>query len=97
MLLARNPDSYTGIVKEIQDSGGKAIGITADVTNATSLSSAFDRIKEQLGSATAAAAIYNVNGGFSRKPFLDAKVEELDESLTAAPCVLLPSPGRYVC
>ena len=92
VLLARNPQNYTSVVKEIQDAGGKALGITADVTDATSLTSAFDTIKKELGNATAAAAIYNVNGGFARKPFLDAKVEELDSSLTAAPYVPLTSP-----
>lgn len=90
VLLARNPDNYTGIVKEIQASGGRALGITADVTNPTSLSSAFDTVKKELGNATAAAAIYNVNGGFARKPFLDAKVEDLDNSLNAAPYVPVP-------
>ncbi|MBE3047479.1 SDR family NAD(P)-dependent oxidoreductase [Candidatus Bathyarchaeota archaeon] len=85
VLLARNPDNYTGIVKEIRDSGGSALGITADVTSPTSLTSAFEAIKKEYGSATAAAAIYNVNGGFARKPFLEVEVEELDDSLTAAP------------
>lgn len=85
MLLARNPDNYTGIVKEIEGSGGRALGVTADVTNQTSLASAFDTIKKEFGNSTAAAAIYNVNGGFSRKPFLEATLEELDSSLTGAP------------
>lgn len=85
VLLARNPNNYTGIVKEIRDSGGSALGITADVTSPTSLTSAFDAIKKELGGATAAAAVYNVNGGLARKPFLEAEVEELDSSLTAAP------------
>lgn len=95
VLLARNPDNYTGIVKEIQDSGGSALGITADATDPTSLNSAFDTIKKELGSATAAAAIYNVNGGFARKPFLEVNVEELDSSLTAAPYVSLRLNPRW--
>ncbi|SPN99263.1 uncharacterized protein DNG_02300 [Cephalotrichum gorgonifer] len=85
VLLARNPDNYTSIIKEIQESGGKALGITADATDPASLSSALETVKKELPGATAAAAIYNVNGGFARKPFLDVSVEELDASLSAAP------------
>lgn len=83
--MARNPDNYTSVVKEIQESGGKALGIQTDVTNPTSLTSAFDTIKKELNGATAAAAIYNVNSGFARKPFLEASIEDLDSSLNGAP------------
>ena len=85
VLLARNPDNYTSVVKEIQDAGGRAIGITADATDERSLSAALETIKKELPNATAAAAIYNINGGFSKKPFLELKVEDLDDSLHSAP------------
>lgn len=84
-MLARNPNNYASIVKEIQESGGRALGITADATDATALSSALETVKKEFPGATAAAAIYNVAGGFTRKPFLEATVEELDSSLSALP------------
>lgn len=82
--MARNPDNYSDVVKEIQASGGKALGIQTDVTNPTSLTSAFDTVKKELSGATAAAAIYNVNSPFVRKPFLEGSIEDLDTSLNAA-------------
>jgi NAD(P)-dependent dehydrogenase (short-subunit alcohol dehydrogenase family) len=81
VLLARRAESYEGIVTEINSSGGKAIGITADVADPTSLSQAFKTIKEQLPGSKLAAAIYNVNGGFSRKPFLELTYDELNAAL----------------
>lgn len=66
---------------EINNSGGKAIGITTDVADPTSLSQAFKTIKEQLPDSKLAAAIYNVNGGFSRKPFLELTYDELNAAL----------------
>ncbi|ROT43505.1 short chain dehydrogenase [Sodiomyces alkalinus F11] len=85
VLLARRPESYNDIVSEINSSGGRAIGITADATDQAALDSAFQTISQTLPGSKLAAAIYNVNGGFTRKPFLDLKLEELDASLDAAP------------
>lgn len=85
VLLARKPESYNDIVSEINQSGGQAIGITADATNPADLVSAFETIAQKLPDSKLAAAIYNVNGGFARKPFLELKLEELDASLDAAP------------
>ncbi|KAM0286041.1 hypothetical protein ACHAQH_001049 [Verticillium albo-atrum] len=85
VLLARKAESYSEIVAEINQSGGQAIGITADATDPVALSSAFAAIKQKLPDSKLAAAIYNVNGGFSRSPFLELKLEDLDASLNAAP------------
>jgi NAD(P)-dependent dehydrogenase (short-subunit alcohol dehydrogenase family) len=78
-LLARNPESYEGIVKEINGDGGKAIGISTDVSNEESVKSAFKTIAQAYNNAPCAAAIYNASGGFVRRPFLDTRVEELDK------------------
>ncbi|KAF2240160.1 NAD(P)-binding protein [Viridothelium virens] len=75
-LLARNPDNYESLVKEINGSGGKAIGISTDVTNAQSIKSAITQISKEFGDAGCAAAIFNASAGFSRKPFLDLTEEE---------------------
>ncbi|CAK7273085.1 hypothetical protein SEPCBS57363_005476 [Sporothrix epigloea] len=88
VLLARNPESYGDIVEEIVDAGGRAVGITTDVTSQESVESAFAQIQKTEGFAGAglAAAIYNVSGGFGgRKPFLETSIDDLDASLSANP------------
>ncbi|KAF7546266.1 hypothetical protein G7Z17_g8559 [Cylindrodendrum hubeiense] len=76
VLIARRAESYEDTVAEIRQGGGQAIGIAADVTDAASLQSTFDTIAKELPDSKLAAAIYNVNGGFLIKPFLDLKQEE---------------------
>ena len=62
---------------EINNSGGKAVGVSTDVTDAKSVSAAFNRIKaELLPGLGLAAAIFNVGGGFVRKPFLELSEDE---------------------
>ncbi|GKT47000.1 diacetyl reductase [(S)-acetoin forming] [Colletotrichum spaethianum] len=85
VLLARKPESYDPIVAEIKEAGGQAFGLTADATDEAAVNAAFETIKKVLPGSKLAAAVYNVNGGFSRKPFLELKKEELDASLDAAP------------
>ncbi|KAK2001270.1 short chain dehydrogenase [Colletotrichum falcatum] len=85
VLLARKPESYNSIVAEIKEAGGQAFGLTADATDEAAVNAAFESIKKFLPGSKLAAAIYNVNGGFARKPFLELKREELDASLDAAP------------
>ena len=75
VLLARNEKNFSGLAKEINDAGGKAIGISADVSNAESLKKAFGEIEKQLGS-NCAAAVFNAAGGMVRKPFLEVTEEE---------------------
>ena len=78
-LLARNPESCEGIVQEINNSGGKAIGVSADTSNEESIKSAFKTIAQAYNDAPCAAAIYNASGGFVRKPFLETKIEDLEK------------------
>ena len=75
VLLARNEKSFEGLAEQINNQGGKAIGISADVSNAESLKRAFGEIEKQLGS-NCAAAIFNAAGGMIRKPFLEVTEEE---------------------
>lgn len=81
VLLARKPDSYKDIVTEIQQSGGQAIGISADVTDPASVAAAFETIKKELPDQKLAAAIYNVSGRGSIRPFLELTTEDLESSL----------------
>ncbi|KAK7422035.1 hypothetical protein QQZ08_009684 [Neonectria magnoliae] len=84
VVLARTPESYSDIVTEIKKAGGHALGISTDVVNPASVNSAFEAIKKEFPSSKLAAAVYNVGGGFAKKPFLELKPEELDSGLDAA-------------
>jgi NAD(P)-dependent dehydrogenase (short-subunit alcohol dehydrogenase family) len=85
VLLSRQPESYNDVVAQINKAGGKAIGISADATDASSLASAFASIKKDkdFGDLRLVAAIYNVrpNSRPSRKPFLELTLNDLDTSL----------------
>jgi NAD(P)-dependent dehydrogenase (short-subunit alcohol dehydrogenase family) len=76
VLLARNPDNYESIVKEIKSSGGQAIGISTDVSNSASVKNAFAEIQKEFKGKKLAAAVFNVGGRFVRKPFLELTEEE---------------------
>ncbi|GAB7350717.1 hypothetical protein MBLNU459_g1272t1 [Dothideomycetes sp. NU459] len=75
-LLARTPESYESLVKEINSSGGKAIGISTNVADASSVKSAFSEIEEKFGS-TCAAAVFNASGPFVRKGLLEMSEKDL--------------------
>lgn len=75
-LLARSSTSYQTLVQEISSGGGNAIGINTDVTSDASVKNAFSEIARAFPGAPVAAAIYNVGGGFVRKPFLELSQED---------------------
>ncbi|KNG86848.1 oxidoreductase, short chain dehydrogenase/reductase family [Aspergillus nomiae NRRL 13137] len=76
VLLARNPANFTPVVDEINANGGQATGISADLSDTNSVNSAFEKITQQYGGSTLAAAVFNSGGGFVRKPFLELTEEE---------------------
>ncbi|KAF2441013.1 NAD(P)-binding protein [Karstenula rhodostoma CBS 690.94] len=76
VLLARGTDKFEKLAQEINDQGGKAIGISADVSSAESLASAFQQIEKEFPGANAAAAVFNAAAGFVRKPFLEVTEKE---------------------
>lgn len=76
ILLARKAESYESIAKEITSSGGQAYGFSLDVGNSDATTSTFSQIKELMGDAKLAAAIFNASGRFIRKPFLDLSVDD---------------------
>ncbi|KAF2771484.1 NAD(P)-binding protein [Teratosphaeria nubilosa] len=76
-LLARNPENYESLVQEINKNGGKAIGISTDVSSQESMKNAFSKIEQEFKGAPIAAAIFNASGRFVRKPLLDMTVEDL--------------------
>ena len=76
VLLARSPGSYDPVAEEINSSGGQAFGISANVSDAASVKSAFEQISQKFPAASLAAAVFNSGGGFLRKPFLELTEEE---------------------
>ena len=75
-LLARSPENFESLVEEINKNGGKAIGISTDVSNQDSVKQAFQKIEQEYKGATCAAAIFNASGRFARAPLLDMKVDD---------------------
>jgi len=71
VLLARKASNYEPLVKEINASGGHAIGISTDLADSKSVASAFETIKKEFSDAKLAAAVFNAGGGFVRKSFLE--------------------------
>ena len=77
-LLARSPENFEPLAKEINDAGGKAIGISTDASDSKSVQAAFEKLNKEFGGLPLAAAIYNVGGRFVRKPFLELSEEEFE-------------------
>nr|POE98800.1 putative oxidoreductase [Quercus suber] len=75
-LLARSPESYESLAKEINASGGKAVGISTDVSDEASVTAAFAKIADEFPGANVAAAVFNASGGFVRKSILEMSVAE---------------------
>lgn len=99
ILLARNPANYEAVVSEINQSGGVATGIVADVSDEESVKKAFLKIEEthvkgKDGSEQGhlAAAVFNVGGGFIRKPFLELTTEEFEGGFKSNGYVSLLEP-----
>lgn len=81
VLLARNPDTYIPIVDAINASGGRAIGISTDVSDSKSVKGMVEKVKYEYGNTVkCAAAIFNASGAFVRKPFLELTEEVMDAS-----------------
>jgi NAD(P)-dependent dehydrogenase (short-subunit alcohol dehydrogenase family) len=78
VLMARNPENYESLVKDIESSGGKATGISTDVASTESVKKAFEQVKS-IGPV--AVAVFNVGGRFIRKPFLELTEDDFDAGI----------------
>lgn len=78
-LLARNPDNFNSLVDEINKSGGKAIGLSTNVADESSVKNAFSEIQKQFG-GECAAAVFNASGPFQRKGLLELTADDLQKS-----------------
>ncbi len=56
-LVARGEDKLTALAKEIENAGGKALPVCADVAKAADIAAAFDQIRRELGDVD--ALLYN--------------------------------------
>jgi NAD(P)-dependent dehydrogenase (short-subunit alcohol dehydrogenase family) len=54
-LLARTPDSLSGLVREINDAGGRAVGVRADVSDQASMAAAMEQVRKEFGKDVTAA------------------------------------------
>jgi len=97
VLLARKPESYTPIVDEINKSGGTALGISTDVTNAKSVSAAFEQIKAELPGLGLAAAVFNVGGEFVRTTFLELSEEAFSTGYELNGMINTPPVKARIC
>jgi short-subunit dehydrogenase len=79
VLLSRNPANYEPVSQEINANGGKAIGISADLTDSKSVNAAFEEITRQFPGTVLAAAVFNPAGRVERKPFLETTEKEFVE------------------
>lgn len=81
VLMARKPENYESLAAEINNAGGKAIGISTDVSSAESVKSAMQKVASEYGENThCAAAVFNASGPFSRKPLLEMTPDEFEKS-----------------
>lgn len=55
VLLARSPESYNSLVEDINSKGGKAVGISTDISNSASVQAAVSKIKSEFGDDVGAA------------------------------------------
>jgi NAD(P)-dependent dehydrogenase (short-subunit alcohol dehydrogenase family) len=81
VLMSRSEESYKDIVEEIKKSGGEAIGVSTDVTDAASVKSAFETIRKEYAGKKLAAAIYNASGRPKMGPFLELSLDDWESSL----------------
>ncbi len=79
-LMARGEESLAAAREEVEGSGGTALAVTADATDATSVTSAFDRVREELGAPE--IFVYNA-GAFQMGGILELSPEQFDDCFRA--------------
>ncbi len=79
-LMARGEEGLVGAREEVEGSGGTALAVTADATDVASVTSAFDRMREELGEPE--VFVYNA-GAFQMGGILELSPEQFDDCLRA--------------
>lgn len=80
VLLARDSQTLEGIAEEINKSGGRAVGIIANVSDPSSMKNAFSKIEQEFKSAPIAAAVFNASSRPLRAPIMEVKLEDFEEA-----------------
>ena len=79
-LMARGEESLTAAQEEVEGSGGTALAVAADATDAASVASAFDQVREELGEPE--VFVYNA-GAFQMGGILELSPEQFDDCFRA--------------
>ncbi len=79
-LLARSEGSTAPVREEIERSGGEALAVEADATDAASVARAFERVRNSLGDPE--VFVYNA-GAFQMGGIMDLSPEDFDACLKA--------------
>ncbi|KAL1599761.1 hypothetical protein SLS60_007565 [Paraconiothyrium brasiliense] len=90
VLLARNPDNFKSLAEEINSSGGKAIGISTDVSDSKSVQNAVNAIKQEFGSDVGAAVRFNIPSLETSTKSKQAAIFNASGGFTRAPFLELP-------
>jgi NAD(P)-dependent dehydrogenase (short-subunit alcohol dehydrogenase family) len=75
-LMARREESVSGVRREIEESGGKALPVSTDATDPASVAAAFGQVRGELGDP--GVFVYNA-GAFQVGGILDLSPEKFDE------------------
>lgn len=79
-LMARGKESLAAAQEEVEGTGGTAQAVTTDATDAASVASAFDRVREELGEPE--VFVYNA-GAFQMGGILELSPEQFDDCFRA--------------
>jgi len=77
-ITARTDSDVEAVTKEIVDAGGTALAHPTDVGDVNNLPALVERTVQELGGIN--ILVNNAGGGFEWQPFLDTKVEQLEEA-----------------
>ena len=79
-LMARGEESLAAAREEVEGAGGTALAVAADATDAASVASAFDQVREELGEPE--VFVYNA-GAFQMGGILELSPEQFDDCFRA--------------
>jgi NAD(P)-dependent dehydrogenase (short-subunit alcohol dehydrogenase family) len=79
-LMARGKESLAAAREEVEALSGTALAVTADATDAASVASSFDRVREELGEPE--VFVYNA-GAFQMGGILELSPEQFDDCFRA--------------
>jgi NAD(P)-dependent dehydrogenase (short-subunit alcohol dehydrogenase family) len=79
-LMARREESLAAAREEVEALGETALAVTADATDAASVTSSFDRVREELGEPE--VFVYNA-GAFQMGGILELSPEQFDDCFRA--------------